>query len=208
MPGPGFSGELSERYLSGEHVYGEYFAGTSLRTNVDVKATTGALTALATNKGLRRRMWAVGWARACDVNDWRHIIPQYEELRAELGEIRARSISVSTDGLSHPTYPGPFAGFQDFASASLQNEYCIAAIASHNYAKVIFAKRMNISRSNLLLEAPCLIRLIQLLRRDGVLTVANAVTECDGAPKVMRSLGWLIKMGVCVLIPSPVDVTT
>ena len=208
MPGPGFSGGLSERYFSGEHVYGEYFAGISLRTNVDVKATPEALTALATNKGLRRRMWAAGWARACDVNDWRDIIPQYEELWAELGGIRAQSTNVSTDGLSYPTYPGPFSGFQDFASASLQNEYCIAAIASHDYAEVVFVQCMNIFRSDLLLEAPSLIHLIQLLRRDGGLTVANAVTESDDAPQVMASLGCLLKMGVCVLIPNPVDVTT
>jgi hypothetical protein len=67
---------------------------------------------------------------------------------------------------------------------------------------------MNISRSGLLLEAPSLIRLIQLLRCDGGLTVANAVTESDDAPKVMRSLGWLLKMRVCALNPNPVDVKT
>jgi hypothetical protein len=208
LPGPGSSGELSERYFSGDHVYGECFADTSLRTNVDVKATTEALTALATNKGRRRRMWAASWARACDVNDWRHIIPQYEEFWAELGEIRARSINVSTDGRPHPSYPNLFARFQNLASASPQNEYRIATIASNDYAKVIFVQCMNIFRSDLLLEASSLIRLIQLPRRDGGLTVANAVTEFDDAPKVMPSLGGLLKMGVCVLIPNPVDVTT
>ena len=208
LPGPGFSGELSERYFSGDDVYGEYFAGTSLRISVDVKATTEVLTALATNEDLRRRMWAAGWARVCDVNDWRHIIPQYEELWAELGEIRARSTNLSKDGRSHPSYPNLFARFQNLASASPQNEYRIATIASNDYAKVVFVQCMNIFRSGLLLEAPSLIRLIQLLRCDGELTVANAVTESDDAPKVMRSLGWLLKMRVCVLIPNPVDVNT
>jgi hypothetical protein len=208
LPGPRFSCELSERYFSGDHVYDKYFAGTSLRTNVDVKATTEALTALATNKGRRRRMWAVGWARACDVNDLRHINPQYEEFLSKLGEIRKRSTDVSTDGWPYLSYLNLFARFQNLASASPQNEYRIATIASNDYAKVVFVPCMNISRSGLLLEAPSLIRLIQLLRCDGGLTVANAVTESDDAPKVMRSLGWLLKMRVCALIPNPVDVKT
>ncbi len=126
---------------------------------------------------------------------------------AELGEIRARSTDVSTGGRPHPFYPNLFARFQYFVSAPLQNEYRIAAIASRDYAKVIFVQRMNIFRSDLSLEAPSLISLIQLLRRDGGLTVANAVTEFDDAPNVMRSLGWLLKLRVCVLTPNPVDVT-
>jgi hypothetical protein len=208
LPGPGFSCELSEPYFSEDHVYGKCFAGTSLRTNVYVKATTEALTALATNKGLRRLMWAAGWARACDVNDLRHIIPQYEEFWSKLGEIRKRSTDVSTEGWPYLSYPNLFARFQNLPSASPQNEYRIATIASNDYAKVVFVQCMNIFRSGLLLEAPSLIRLIQLLRCDGELTVANAVTESDDAPKVMRSLGWLLKMRVCVLIPNLVDVKT
>jgi alpha-maltose-1-phosphate synthase len=209
MPGPGNGGELSDRYFSGEDVYGEYLAGASLSTSVDIKATTEALTVLASNDDLRARMGAAGRARACDVYDWRRIIPRYEELWAELSDIRARSTDalapISTNGLSHPSYPDPFAGFQDFASAPLRNEDCIAAIASHDYTKTIYAQRMNIFRSDLLLDSSSLIRLIQLLRRDGGMTVAAVVDEFDDAPKVMRSLGWLLKMGICVMLPNPGD---
>jgi hypothetical protein len=103
LPGLGFSCELPERYFSGDHVYGECFPGTSLRTNVDVKSTTETLTALATNKGLRRRMWAAGWARACDVNDLRHIIPQYEEFWRNWAKFeRDRQMCRQTAGPTHP----------------------------------------------------------------------------------------------------------
>ena len=124
-----------------------------------------------------------------------------------IGRNSSAIANVSTGGRPHPFYPNLFARFQYFVSAPLQNEYRIAAIASRDYAKVIFVQRMNIFRSDLSLEAPSLISLIQLLRRDGGLTVANAVTEFDDAPNVMRSLGWLLKLRVCVLTPNPVDVT-
>ena len=203
MPGPGFGRALADRYLTGEDVYGEYLAGASLSTSVDIKATTDALTALVSNEDLRRSMGAAGMARARDVYDWRRIIPRYEELWTELAAIRAGStLLVSTDGVSHPSYPDPFTRFEGFASASIGDADKIVAIASHDDVKSIFAQRMNMFRADLLLDAASLVRLIQLSRRDDGVNVAAAVAAFDDAPSVMRSLGWLLKMGICALVPA------
>lgn len=202
MPGPGFGRELAERYFTGEDVYGEYLAGASLSTSVDIKATTDAMTALASNDDLRRSMGAAGMARAREVYDWRRVIPRYEELWTELSAIRAGSTgAVPTDDLSHPSYPDPFTGFQGFASASLGGEDIIVAVASHGHVKSILAQRMNTFRADLLLDAASLVRLIQLSRRGDGVSVAAAVAAFEDAPRVMRSLGWLLKMGVCALVP-------
>ena len=201
MPGPGNGGVLAGRYFTGEDVYGEYLAGASLSTSVDIGATVDAMTALASQDDLRRSMGAAGMARARDVYDWGRIIPRYEELWCELSAIRAGSTrAVPTDDLPHPSYPDPFTGFQGFASASLGQVDIIVAVASHDHVKSILAQRMNMFRADLLLDPASLVRLIQLSRRGDGVSVAAAVAAFEDAPRVMRSLGWLLKMGVCALV--------
>lgn len=192
--------ELADRYASGIDVYGEYLAGASLSTSVDVAATTEAFIALAGNEDLRCRMGAAGQARARDVYDWRQIIPRYEALWDELAAIRmAAAGTPATDGLRHPAFPDPFDLYKGFATMSLSDEDRVKLSVPLEQLNTVFAQRMNMFRADLLLSPTDLLRLAHLSRREGGLQVAAAVGEFEDPPRVRRSLVWLLKMGVCAL---------
>jgi alpha-maltose-1-phosphate synthase len=191
---------LADRFAGGIDVYGEYLAGVSLSTSVDVAATTDAFVALAENEDLRRRMGAAGRARARDIYDWRQIIPRYEALWDELTAIRmAETETPATDGLRNPAFPDPFELYKGFATMSLRDDDCVKLSSPLEQLNMIFAQRMNMFRADLLLPPPDLLRLAHLSRQDGGLLVAAAIAEFQDAPRVRRSLVWLLKMGVCGL---------
>lgn len=87
-PPPDTGADQAYRYMTEEDNYGEYLAGTSLATAVDLDALTAALIQLIENPDLRRKMGAAGIARAEAVCDWRHVIPQYDALFADLAKRR------------------------------------------------------------------------------------------------------------------------
>jgi alpha-maltose-1-phosphate synthase len=200
MAPAGDGAALADRYAGGIDVYGEYLAGASLSTSVDVAATTEAFITLSGNKELRRRMGAAGRARTRDIYDWRRIIPRYEALWDELTAIRiAESAAPATDGARNPAFPDPFDLYKGFATTSLQNDDCLKLSLPLEQLNIIFAQRMNMFRADLLLPPTDLLRLAHLSRREGGLEVATAVAEFQDPPRVRLSLVWLLKMGVCAL---------
>lgn len=69
-PLPGTGADQAYRYLTEEDNYGEYLAGASSATAVDLDALTAALIKLIEDPELRRRMGEAGAARAEAVYDW------------------------------------------------------------------------------------------------------------------------------------------
>jgi alpha-maltose-1-phosphate synthase len=60
-------------------------------TVVDIRAAADALVALIADPGLRRHMGSAGQARAREVFDWAHIIPQHQAVWQEQQAIRSAS---------------------------------------------------------------------------------------------------------------------
>ena len=177
-------------------------------TAVDVEATTAAFTALFDSKDLRREMGTAGQARAREVYDWAHIIPQYENLWAELNEERKHTIGSDFTKASWSARPDPFAAFEAYpthilteatqleATVSDVATLCESVEAMRTLAMVNFAK--------IVLPNPEEVRLVLTCAIAGpslaVDLVRNIPQERRG--HVFRSLGWFLKLGILRIVVS------
>jgi len=114
MPRAEFSDDLALRHALELDTYDMYIGHACSLTVVDVEATKAAFTALFENEELRRKMGEAGQARAREVYDWSCIIPQYEDLWAQLNEERNRSAGGAPTKASWPARPDPFAAFETY----------------------------------------------------------------------------------------------
>jgi alpha-maltose-1-phosphate synthase len=145
-------------------------------------------------------MGAAGRQRARELYDWRHIIPQYEALWAQLSEMRL-SQGQNLPALAHP-WPARMDPFHAFASYPTQMlspetvlhrvdadvESALSRLAAYqglamvNYAKLVIPTEEEIRLALAEAEATAAERvaLIAEVRR----------------PYVLRALAWLMKLGV------------
>ena len=89
---------------------------------VDADAVAAALERLARDPDLRARMGTAGRQRAEAVFDWRHIVPAYESLWAELANRRRRADALAPRPKgrpAHPLRPDPYQMFGGFPSSVL-----------------------------------------------------------------------------------------
>ena len=153
--------------------------------------------------------WArQGRARAREVYDWAHIIPQYENLWAELNEERKHTIGSDFTKASWSARPDPFAAFEAYPTHILTEEsqleatvsdvatLCESVEAMRTLAMVNFAK--------VVLPTPEEVRLVLTCAIAGpslaVDLVRNIPQERRG--HVFRSLGWFLKLGILRIIVS------
>ncbi len=110
------------RHAGGTDNYMQYLSQNSAMTEIDVGAMARAVRDLMQNPDLRARMGAAGLARARRVFDWSVVIPQMQDLFAELSAIRKaadprRFPPVSPHHL--PVAPSPMVLFDSFPTAHL-----------------------------------------------------------------------------------------
>ena len=201
MPRAGLGGDLAQRHALEIDTYDMFIGHACSLTAVDVGATTAAFTALFESEELRRKMGAAGQARARDVYDWARIIPQYEDLWAELNEVRKRASSEKTVASTWPARPDPFAGFASYPTQVLSEDTGLAsatsdleALCSHveairSLAMVNFAK--------LVLPSPEEVRLVLKRAVNGPARAVELVQDIAAERKAhaFRGLGWLVKIG-------------
>lgn len=202
MPGPGHGAELAAGLAAGADVYGEYLAGASQSTAVDVRATCEAVAALAHDPDLRRRLGQSGRARARDTFDWRVIIPQYAALWDELAARRGADSERTPMSQVTADTPDPFYMFQSFASVPLADADIMETVADPAEIGELLRHRMNLFRADLLLDPADLVRVSHRLRRAMEVQSLRAAYPDFGSAEFVRSLGWLLKMGICRLVPS------
>lgn len=96
--------------------YPQYLAKLAAMTVIDLPLLTARLVELARNPVLRRKMGAAGQARARALYDWRAVIPQMQDLFADLAARRragtAGNLRYPAHGL--PNAPSPFALFRSY----------------------------------------------------------------------------------------------
>ena len=192
---------LAHRYLAGEDSYGRYIGAASQTTAVDADAVAAALERLVREPDLRARMAAAGRQRAEAVFDWRHIVPAYEALWAELANRRRRgdALTPRTDMRpAHPLRPDPYQMFGGFPSAVLDGadrlEIAVAALDALN---ALIRHRMNMFTPAVLLDPDALARLVQAVDRQPGITLDALVGSImpDDPACVVRTVGWLLKLG-------------
>jgi hypothetical protein len=168
--------------------------------SVDVTAASEAFTRLFTSAELRQQMSAAGRQRARELYDWRHIIPQYEALWAQLSEIRLAQAQTLT-AVTHP-WPARMDPFHAFASYPTQIlspetvlhrvdadvESALSRVADYqglamvNYAKVVIPTEEEIR--------------LALAEADATAAERVALIAEVRRPYVLRALAWLMKLGV------------
>ena len=201
MPKAGLGGDLALRHALELDSYDMYIGHACSLTAVDVDATTAAFTALFESADLRRKMGAAGQARAREVYDWARIIPQYEDLWAELNEERKRAAGGAAANSSWPARPDPFAAFEAYPTYILTEATELEATTSDIVALCAQVEEMRalamVNFAKLILPTPDEVKLVLARAIKGPTRAVDLVRDiaADRRAHVFRGLGWLLKLG-------------
>jgi hypothetical protein len=207
MPQPGLGGDLALRHALEIDTYDEYCGNACSLVEVDVEATTQAFERLFGDADLRARMGAAGRERARSTYDWKQVFPRYEALWRQLNELRAaQAPRLARLATPWPARMDPFEAFASYPTHTLGPRTLLHAGGSSaqalrerlaglrglsmvNFAKPVIPTEAELeavldaaagSDRDQPLEAAVLIRHAAPVRR----------------PFVLRSLTWLLKLGV------------
>lgn len=209
MPQAGLGGDLAYRHAVEIDTYDMYCGHSCSLVAVDVAAAAKAFSQLFASSELRQQMGQAGQQRARAVYDWSVIIPQYEQLWAQLNELRAKHASNLTP-LAHP-WPARLDPFYAFASypttilapttqLTLVDETLTSAMLRAeqylNLAMVNFAKQM----------LPTSVEVNAILMQIGQesQTAEQLIQSFPDNRRafLFRSLAWLVKMHLLKVVSS------
>jgi len=129
MPESGLGGDLALHHSLEIDNYDMYCGHTGAFVAVDVEAAAQAFGRLFASPELRRRMGAAGRQRAREVYDWAAIIPQYEALWAQLGEIRKEQVpALKPLPQPWPARMDPFLAFSNYPTRVLTQQTVLALV--------------------------------------------------------------------------------
>ena len=202
-PPPGLGGDLAHRHALGIDTYDMYCGHSSSVVSVDINAAAEAFEKLFLSVELRKKMGAAGRARAKELYDWKKVIRTYEDLWAELGEIRrvARSSAEAYKSVWGARLD-PTTAFANYPTSHLTPETMLRLVAENtndalsqledlkrlmmvNYASYVFPKGQEIS-----------IVLNNASREFKTADDLLSGIEQSRRAYVFRGLVWLLKIGV------------
>jgi glycosyltransferase involved in cell wall biosynthesis len=197
MPEPGHGEEFALRYLAGVDTYDLYIGNAGQCTAVDVGVATDAYVKLIEDPGLRARLGEAGRKRARRLFDWPVIVRAYQQLWAELAEVRRAQ--APRPGAPHPLRDDPFRVFRGFPSFAIGPATLVERASPDPQAEAarIAAAGMNNFALRFMLSREEFARLFEAL---GSRAKPAAELEKLFAPgrrsALYRTLGWLAKGGV------------
>jgi hypothetical protein len=209
MPEPGLATDLASRHALEVDTYDMYCGHTCSLLSVDIEAAAQAFIQLFESAELRQRMGQAGKLRAQQTYDWSSIISQYEALWKEQTQLRLASQKVH-NGIAPPhAWPArldPFYSFESYPSQTLKPTSMLAltdrsshdallrvnqykSLAMVNFAKHVLPTDEEIEQVlSAAANSPCSAQAML----EGV--------DPSRKPFVMRSLVWLLKLGVLRLV--------
>ncbi len=203
----GSGGELAQGHALGQLDYGRYIGAIGAATAVDVAACAEYYTALIGNDDLRQRMGQAALERARTHYDWQAVVRQYQELLSQLAagrRTRTEEGVVSHPAGSNPLRPDPFWLYEDFATAPIRAEDCLSlADPMSTTLQDVLREPMNNMFAGLLLPVERLRLLLDGLVA-GPVPIATLLSRFppERGPFVMRSVAWLLKMGLVRIEPA------
>ncbi|MBE2262192.1 MAG: glycosyltransferase family 4 protein [Burkholderiaceae bacterium] len=203
MPGAGAGVELAMRHALEIDNYDMYCGHTSTLVAVDIEAATAAFVRLLSSPELCRSMGEAGRQRARQTYDWSVVIAQYEALWDELAGIRQASQTENAARRSPwPARMDPFAAFASYPTHRLTPETlcelalpdleaAVARLESLRHLDMVAYARHVLPTTD---EA----RSVLTAAADGPRPAGTLVSQIPAARRgaVLRSLTWLVKMGV------------
>ncbi len=200
MPEAGTGEELASRFFYGVDTYDRYIGLSSQCIAVDIGATAQALTELARNDDLRRRMGENGIKRAREVYDWRVIIRQYQDLWAELASRRASAGVVPGASRTLPHRPDPFRLFDDYPTQVVGGDTTISINVNtpEKALRVMLKLNMNSFAMSILLGESEFKKIFSRLGEQNKITVAELLADfpADRQAALQRTITWLAKLGI------------
>jgi len=211
MPPPGAGDVFAYRQEMNLDDYDHYIGNASQCGGADVRGAAEAFIALAGDAALRRRMGEAGRARAREVYDWRVVVAAYQALWSELSERRRKDSEVAPRPAGEPANPlreDPFAVFAGYPSLALGAGTVVAAKSGGGDIDLIRSAYMNTFAGDRLAPLPEIKAMLARIAAEGPLVVGKLLdgVSPDRHGLVLRSLGWLGKMGLVAfegLTPKP-----
>ena len=202
--------DIADRYGAGLDTYDRMIGTASLATAVDVDACAEAIARLATDRELRARQGAAGRARARRLYDWRVVAAAYQDLWAELADIRTAGAGVVLrNHAAEPArveYPDPFAIYRGYPTALLGPDTVVAAKSDDpdgDLARLREGSLHGFAGHAFLPDADT-DALMARLAASGPIRAAELLAEHPGAGRrLVRTLLWLGKFDLVEFDPDP-----
>jgi len=205
MPEAGLGSDLALRYALEVDTYDMYCGHNCSLVSVDIEATAQAFIQLFESSELRQRMGQAGKQRAQQLYDWSTIIAQYEALWKEQTQVRLAAQTADQVAMPPHAWPArmdPFFAFESYPTQTLKPTSMLAladasateallrvnqykTLAMVNFAKLVLPTDAEIAHVlNAAAHAPC--------------SAQALIQEIEPSRQaiVMRSLVWLLKLGV------------
>ena len=208
MPEAGLASDLAVRHALEVDTYDMYCGYTCSLVSIDIEATSQALIQLFESAELRRQMGQAGKQRAQQFYDWRVIIAQYEALWQEQKELRLEAQTAKQSNVNSHAWPArldPFFAFGSYptqtlnpssmlaltdlsATKALQRVHEYKALAMVNFAKLIWPTDEEVAS-------------VLTAAARGPISAQSLLEDIEPSRQVfvMRSLVWLLKLGVLKL---------
>ncbi|MCX8507317.1 MAG: glycosyltransferase family 4 protein, partial [Rhodobacteraceae bacterium] len=191
----------AERYRHKIDSYAHYLSKVSAMTRIDLPEMTARLVELARNPDLRRKMGAAGQARARSLYDWSAIIPQMQDLWADLAARRRAGQAGNLTYKAHalPTAPSPFALFRSYPTGQLRfggEAYVATDLTGRAGVADLWALRDYTTLKRTLqteAEVTALHRALVAAGQGGASAAALAAASKLPLATVERALMWLLK---------------
>ena len=205
MPEAGLATDLALRHSLDVDTYDMYCGHNCSLVSVDIEATAQAFIQLFESSELRQRMGQAGKQRAQQLYDWSTIIAHYEALWHEQTQLRLAAQTADQVAMPPHAWPArmdPFFAFESYPTQTLKPTSMLAladasateallrvnqykTLAMVNFAKLVLPTDAEIAHVlNAAAHAPCS---AQALIQD---------IEPSRQAFVLRSLAWLLKLGV------------
>lgn len=192
QPPQGHAGDIAQYYAEGWINYDSYIGAVSQFTSADIRAAAGALAKLAADPALRAKMGAAGRARVKALYDWPIIIRAYQDLWANLAEIRAKAPPALMQWQPpNPAATDPFTLFAGFATHRLSPESVVEPGVEIG---------LNLDAAHVvdsLLPPPELVARITAAidgQRATISAIMAAIPDV-ARPILLRHIAWLVKFG-------------
>ena len=202
-PPAGSGVQLAYDHFVGRIHYGDYLAATSQSSVIDTEALGRALFTLAANPDLRREMGASAKRRARETYEWSRVIREYLSLWSALAERRVKDCEIAArvgHAAFHPSHPDPFAMFADFATARIDiaGRIELAGLSWDEAMRRIRLKIGYVYPASLLAleDLPLMIGQIESCGSTSIAEL-TALLKTDDSAMLARTVGWLVKLGVC-----------
>lgn len=201
MAPPGYGGGLAKAYEDETMSYDRFIGTACLMTEVDVEAAAEAVYRLALSPQMRRRMGAAGQARARTVYDWSVIVPRYQDLWAELAEIR----SVAEEHPPGPAGPAPVLEdpmmvFAGYASEPIDGATRVAVVEEREVVRRLLANSTANFTPGLVFDVEAAETLYdRIAGGPTTLSALGATVQPDMRHRLVRTVIWMAKFGAVSL---------